>query len=154
MGLEEKKQQIHRAQLNIQKMEIKNLHYNDLDVIAEGYGVIGHLSSTKEDCLVNKYLDGKVPFLPPVVTMFEKVTPKLEHGVVSLVQLLQAVIKMMCIQPAFEEHIVWFMSETGTMKENHIEMVSYSDAYTIQGMLATTMLTIVLFNVPWLVHIF
>ena len=66
-----KNQQMHRAQLNIQKMESENLHYDDLDVIAEGYGVIGHLSSTKEDRLVKKYLDGKVPFLPPVVTMFE-----------------------------------------------------------------------------------
>ena len=121
-------------------------------MIAEGYSVIGHLSSTKEDRLVKKYLDGKVPFLPPVVTMFEKVTPKLEHGVGSLVQLLQAVIKMMCIQPAFEEHVVWFMDINGTIKENHIEMGSYYDAYTIQGMLATTMLTIVLFNMPWLVH--
>ena len=119
-------------------------------MIAEGYGVIVHFQRRPLGKEIPRQI---VPFLPPVVTMYDKVTPKLEHGVVSLVQLLQAVIKMMCIQPAFEEHVVWFMDLNGTIKENHIEMGSYYDAYTIQGMLATTMLTIVLFNMPWLIYV-
>jgi hypothetical protein len=59
---------------------------------------------------------------------------------------------MICIQEAFHEHVVWFLDEAGEPKENHIEFGSFYDGYNIQGVLATNMMTIVIFNIPWLIH--
>ena len=106
------------------------------------------MSSLKEDKVVKKYLDVNVPYLPEVKTHYKEVGTSMEHASISLRALLTSILTLICTNEAFEEHVVWFLDENGQPKENFIEFGSFYDSYTIQGVLATTMLTIVIFNLP------
>ena len=118
-----KSNQMYRAQQDLHKMRFLDAEDSDTCVQSEKYAVIGHLSSSKEDVAVKKYLDQKVPYIPKVETCFEKVGPKLEHAFVSLRNLMTSILTLVCTNPAFEEHVVWFLDEEGGAKEFFIEFM-------------------------------
>ena len=78
--------------------------------------------------------------------------PKLEQEFVLLHNLKTSILTLVCTNPAFEEHIERFLDEEGEAKEFFVEFGAFYDAYIIQRVLATTMMTIVILIIPWLLH--
>ena len=138
------------AQEELHKPRLSTLEDTNAEVLSKDFD--GHLSSSKEDKVVKKYLDVNVPYLPEVKTHYKEVGTSMEHASISLHSLLTSILTLMCANEAFEEHVVWFLDENGQPKENFIESGLFNDSYSIQGVLAATLLTIDIFNLPWLVH--